>query len=141
MAGTSREPFQLTGRYADRNRFEILNGPDDGRVTGLEIVQDERFVDKSHDKVILMISGVSSGIGVETVRALASTGATIFGCARNVKKAEEALGKDLLATGRIFLLHMDQGDLQSVRQCAEGFRAKSKVLNVMVNNAAVSIVS
>lgn len=137
MAGTSREPFQLEWRYADRNRFEKLNGPGDSRVTGQEIIKDENLVGALKDKVML-VTGVSSGMGVETVRALATTGATIYGCARNLQKAEEALGKELLDTGHISLLLMDQTDLQSVRRCAEEFRKKSSTLNVVINNAAVS---
>lgn len=67
MSLVSREPFQLTGRYADRNRFEVLNGPGDSRATGSEIIKDEKLADAWGEKVVL-ITGVSSGIGVETVR-------------------------------------------------------------------------
>lgn len=60
-----REPFQLTGRYADRNRFEVINGPGDSRVTGSQIIIDEKLTDAWGGKVIL-VTGVSSGVGVET---------------------------------------------------------------------------
>lgn len=73
MSLVSREPFQLTGRYADRNRFEKINGPGDSRVTGSEIIKDANLVDAWKGKVIL-ITGVSSGIGVETVCILAGNG-------------------------------------------------------------------
>lgn len=132
----SRVPFQLSGRYAERNRWEVLNGPGDSRATGNEIIQDEGLVGQWDDKVVL-ITGVSSGIGVETVRVLAQTGATIFGTARNLEKAKEVLG-DLLDTGRVKLLFMDQTDLSSVRACAENFLKESSRLNIIINNAAVS---
>ncbi|GIK05757.1 hypothetical protein Aspvir_009870 [Aspergillus viridinutans] len=135
MTLTSRDPFQLSGRYADRNRWEVLNGPGDSRVTGEQIIQDENLVNAWADKVIL-ITGVSSGLGVETVRVLALTGATIYGTARSLEKAKEALGS-LLDTGRVHLLYMDQTDLASVRACADTFRQRSSKLNVMINNAAV----
>lgn len=67
MALVSKEPFQLTGRYADHNRWEVLNGPGDSRVTGSQIIKDEKLTDAWGGKVVL-ITGVSSGIGVETVR-------------------------------------------------------------------------
>lgn len=67
MAGVSREPFTLVGPYAAPNRFENLAGPGDGRVTGKQIVNDQGLVDKLAGKVFL-ITGVSSGMGVETVR-------------------------------------------------------------------------
>ena len=132
----SRVPFQLSGRYADRNAWEVLNGPGDLRVTGSQIIKDENLINAWGDKVVL-VTGVSSGIGVETVRAIASTGATVYGTVRNLEKAKEALGP-LLDTGRVHLLFMDQTDLSSVRACAEEFRKKSSKLNVIINNAAVS---
>ena len=83
MSMISRVPFQLSGRYAENNRWEILNGPGDSRITGKEIVEKEGLVNKWTGRVVL-ITGVSSGIGVETARVLASTGATVFGTARNL---------------------------------------------------------
>lgn len=145
MSLISRTPFQLSGRYANRNRWEVLNGPGDSRVTGQEIIKDEEEGlgnSWGHDKKVVLITGVSSGIGVETVRALASAGATVYGTARNLEKAREALGDELLGTGRVHLLFMDQTDLASVRACVEEFRGKSGgKLNVMINNAAVSFSS
>lgn len=135
----SHVPFQLTGRYADRNRWESLAGPGDSRVTAEQVIQDEGLVGTAwgNDKVAL-VTGVSSGIGPETVRVLAQTGATVFGTARNLDKAREALGAPLLATGRVHLLFVDQTDLASVRACADEFRKQSKGrLNIMINNAGV----
>ena len=132
----SKTPFQLSGRYAERNRWEVLDGPGDSRVTGSQVVKDEDLVDAWSDKVVL-ITGVSSGIGVETMRAIASTGATVYGTVRNLEKAKEALGS-MLDTGRAHLLFMDQADLSSVRACAEEFRKHKSKLNVIINNAAVS---
>ena len=67
MAGVSREPFALVGPYAAPNRFETLAGPGDKRVTGQQIVKDQGLVGNLTGKVFL-ITGVSSGMGVETVR-------------------------------------------------------------------------
>lgn len=136
MSMVSRVPFQLSGRYADRNAWEMLGGPGDLRVTGSQIIKDESLINAWGDKVVL-VTGVSSGIGVETVRAIALTGATVYGTVRNLEKATEALGS-LLETGHVHLLFMDQTDLSSVRACAEEFRKKSKKVNVIINNAAVS---
>lgn len=135
----SRVPFQLSGRYAEPNRWENLNGPGDSRVTGRQIIEDEGLVDQWPDKVVL-VTGVSSGIGVETVRVLAATGATVFGTARNLEKAKKALGS-LLDTGRVRLLFMDQADLASVRACVEEFLQQSSKLNILINNAAVSLLT
>ncbi|KAI1092658.1 short-chain dehydrogenase [Rostrohypoxylon terebratum] len=137
MALVSKTPFQLTGRYAERNKWEVINGPGDSRPTGQQIIEDEGLIGGMSDKIVL-ITGVSSGMGPETVRALASTGATIFATARNLDKARQALGPALLQTGRVHLLFMDQTDLSSVRACAGEFRQKSGgKLNILINNAGV----
>jgi len=135
MSFVSHTPFQLSGRYAERNRWEVINGPGDSRVTGAEIIRDENLVGAWTDKVVL-VTGVSSGIGVETFKTLALSGATIYGTVRNFEKAKEALG-DVLDNGRSHLLFMDQTDLASVRACADEFRKRSKKLHVIINNAAV----
>ena len=46
------------------------------------------------------MTGCSSGIGIETARAIAATGARCFLGARNLKKAEEACGS-FLEPGRV----------------------------------------
>lgn len=136
MLLSSQEPFQLSGRYAERNKWEVINGPGDSRVTGSQIVKDENLVGAWGDKVVL-ITGVSAGIGVETIRAIASTGATVYGTVRSLEKGRNALGS-LVDAKNVHLLLIDQADLSSVRACAEEFRKRSNKLNVIINNAAVS---
>ncbi|CAJ2505439.1 Uu.00g128330.m01.CDS01 [Anthostomella pinea] len=136
MTFVSKTPFQLTGRYAERARWETMNGPGDSRPTGSQVVHDENLAGSWADRVVL-VTGVSSGIGVETVRALAMTGAMVYGTVRNLEKGKQALGSALLDTGRVRLLVMDQADLASVRACADEFRKQSSGLNIMINNAAV----
>ena len=77
----------MPGRYIDR--FQDPQGPGDARPTALEIIKDEGLEGKLTGKVIL-ITGASSGIGVEAARALAMTGAKLYLTARNIKKAEAA---------------------------------------------------
>lgn len=136
MAMISRVPFQLTGRYAGLSKWEVINGPSDSRPTGLQVVKDEGLIGAMSDKVVL-ITGVSSGMGPNTVRAMASTDATVFATARNLDKAREALGSSL-ETGRVHLLFMEQTDLSSVRACAAEFCKRSgNKLNILINNAGV----
>ena len=56
-------------------------GPGDARPTALQIVEDEGLDGKLADKVFL-VTGVSNGIGVETMRALYATGGHVFGTVR-----------------------------------------------------------
>lgn len=116
--------------------FASPKGAGDARPTSLDIIKDEGLVDKLADKTML-VTGTSSGIGIETVRALAATGATVFGTVRNLDKGKKALD-GILEPGKVELLQMDQDSLQSVRDAAKTFLEKSGgKLNVLVNNAGV----
>lgn len=66
-------------RYA--HTFTNPQGPGDSRPTALQIVQDEGLIGKLIEKVFL-VTGVSSGIGIETMRALYATGGHVFGTVR-----------------------------------------------------------
>jgi NAD(P)-dependent dehydrogenase (short-subunit alcohol dehydrogenase family) len=73
---------------------------------------------------------------VDTARAIAATGARCFLGTRDLKRGEEAL-KDILEPGRVELIQIDVGSLNSVRAAAKTFLEKSSTLNVLINNAAI----
>ena len=72
-------------RYAEAHQDP--HGPGDARPTALQIVEDEGLIGKLSGKVFL-VTGVSSGIGIETMRALYATGGHVFGTVRNLEKGE-----------------------------------------------------
>ena len=105
-------PVQATkGRYADT--FVESKGPGDARPTAYQIIKDEGLEGKLGDKVAV-ITGTSSGIGIDTAKALATTGAKLFLGVRDLKKGEAAL-KDILKPGHVELVAMDLNSLESVR--------------------------
>ncbi|KAJ5546111.1 short-chain dehydrogenase [Penicillium frequentans] len=110
-------------------------GPGDARPTALQIIKDAGREDALADKVIL-ITGCSSGLGIETARALYTTGATLYLTARDLVKAKSALG-EIIASPRVHLLHLDLNSLASVRACANEFLSKSDILNILIANAGV----
>jgi NAD(P)-dependent dehydrogenase (short-subunit alcohol dehydrogenase family) len=125
-------------RYA--SAFANLNGPGDARPTALQIIKDEGRLGTMTDKVFF-VTGASSGIGIETVRALHATGGTVFATGRDVKKAQtvidEIYAKDPENKAAIHLIEMKLDSLTSVRKGAEEFLKKSDQLNVLVLNAGV----
>ncbi|KAE9376397.1 NAD(P)-binding protein [Stipitochalara longipes BDJ] len=64
-------------------------GAGDARPTALQIIRDESLEGQLIGKIIV-ITGATSGIGLETARALSVTGATLILTARDTKKAEAA---------------------------------------------------
>lgn len=83
----------------------------------------------------VVVTGGNSGLGLETVRALAGLGAKVIMTARDRERGERAL-EQLLAeqpAGTIELRELDLADLDSVHRFAEGVEE----LDVLVNNAGV----
>ena len=114
--------------------------PGDARPTAAAIVADEEVAGKMSGKVIL-ITGCSSGIGVETARALHSTGADLYVTARDLSKAQGVVDGILASShspGKVQLLELNLDSLDSVRECASSFLSKSKQLNILINNAGMS---
>ncbi|KAL7899868.1 NAD(P)-binding protein [Trichoderma sp. SZMC 28014] len=122
-----------TSPYAEAHANQM--GPGDARPTAMQILTDEQRVGNMKDKVVF-ITGCSSGLGVETARAMKATGATVFVTARNIAKAKEALG-DILGGDRVHLLKLDLESFDSVRSCVEEFKSKSNTLNILIENAGI----
>ncbi|KAJ3455264.1 hypothetical protein MRS44_013864 [Fusarium solani] len=120
-------------RYAEAH--VKTNGPGDARPTALQIIKDEGVEGKLKGEVIV-ITGTSSGIGIETTRALATTGATLFLTARDVAKAQSALA-GIFEPSCMEIIEMDQANLSSVRAAAATILAKTSKIHLLVNNAGI----
>ncbi|KAL6717294.1 hypothetical protein ACLMJK_005209 [Lecanora helva] len=123
----------MTSRYVSVHQNP--KGPGDSRPTAIDIVKDEGLQGKLVDKVAL-ITGCSSGLGIETARALNVTGMKLFLGVRDIGKGQAALS-DILEPGRVQLLKMDLNSLDSMRATAAEFLEKSKTLNILINNAGI----
>lgn len=80
-----------------------------------------------------IVTGGYSGIGLETVRALAGAGAAVTVPARSRGKAEA----ELAGIPHVTVADMDLADLASVRRFAADFAATGKPLHGLINNAGV----
>jgi len=114
---------------------ETVNGPGDARPTALQILNDNNLEGKLTDKVAL-VTGCSSGIGIETARVLKIAGMRVFAAVRNLEKGKKALGSTL-EPGRCELVELDLDSLSSVRKCAAEILSKTDRLNILVNNAGI----
>ncbi|GJD01592.1 short-chain dehydrogenase [Colletotrichum higginsianum] len=123
--------------YAEQHKN--ITGPGDARPTAIQIVQDQGLVGKWAGKVAIVTGCSPGGLGPETARALHVTGADVYITVRDVAKGEE-VAKDILSDGKpgkVQVIKLDLGSLESVRQGVKEFLSKSDKLNVLINNAGV----
>ncbi len=89
----------------------------------------------------LLVTGVSSGIGLETVRALAARGAAVVGTVRDLAKAESSTAPvrsaAAAAGGSFELVKLDLASLASVRAAADQLLAEGRSFDVVIANAGV----
>ena len=93
-----------------------------------------RGIDLSGKRII--VTGASSGIGIETARALARTGAEVTLAVRNIAAGEDAARDIVASSGNrnvrvVFLDLSDRGSIASFVSAWDG------PLHVLVNNAGV----
>ena len=70
----------------------------------------------------VLVTGTSSGLGIENARALVAHGAYVVGTARDLNKAYAATGAVRAAaatSGGFELIEVDLGSLASVRACTD----------------------
>ncbi len=89
----------------------------------------------------IIITGGSSGIGLEAAKVLSSKGADVILAVRNMEKGEQAvkLITELSPDSKIEVMHIELSDLESVKLFAESFALKHKKLDMLINNAGVMV--
>ena len=89
-------------------------------------------------KSTVIITGASSGVGLEAAKSLAKTGQwrVIMAC-RNLEKTKKAAQDVGISPDSYTIIHLDLASLDSVHQFVKDFRATGKSLDALVCNAAV----
>lgn len=80
-----------------------------------------------------IVTGASSGVGLETARGLVAQGYRVVLAVRDVAKGE-AVAREI---GGAEVMRLDLADLDSVRAFAAAFLARHERLHVLVNNAGI----
>ncbi|MDF1559184.1 MAG: oxidoreductase [Bacteroidales bacterium] len=90
---------------------------------------------------ILIVTGGASGIGLAASEVLASKGAGLVLAVRNISKGEKAADRirALHAAAEVTVMHLDLGDLASVRQFASEYTGRFDRLDILINNAGVMV--
>jgi WW domain-containing oxidoreductase len=82
----------------------------------------------------VVITGVNSGLGLESMRVLAARGARVVGLARTQQKADEACAQ---AGGDCVGMPCELSDFGSVAECAERIRGLGTPVDVLMTNAGI----
>ncbi len=136
-----REFLQLAGAGCAMSVLPACGGPEKLPTPG--VPRSEFNADSTAEQVtegldldgkIAVVTGCSSGIGLETMRVLAARGAYVMGTSRSLERATEA-GKQVL--GLTTPLALELGDPASVVDCADKIRSINKPIDILVCNAGV----
>ncbi|XP_074333758.1 short-chain dehydrogenase TIC 32, chloroplastic-like [Apium graveolens] len=86
-----------------------------------------------------IVTGASSGIGIETARVLALRGVHVVMAVRNTntgKKVKDEILKEI-PNAKIDVMELDLSSLESVKKFASDYTSSALPLNLLINNAGV----
>lgn len=106
------------------------------KTTAQEALQGQSLAGKQ-----AIVTGASSGLGVETTRVLALAGANVVLAVRNVKAGEEVAAelrsKLPSGAGKLEVQQLDLTDLSSVKRFTDAWITSERPLHFLINNAGV----
>lgn len=111
-----------------------LSSPFGHGSTALEVVHGIDLTGRT-----AVVTGAASGLGVETARALAQAGASVWMPVRDLGKGEAVAADIRASTGNheVRVASLDLIDLRSVRAFAQVFLSTEAPLHILINNAGI----
>lgn len=100
----------------------------DAKSTSKEVIKEIDLTGKT-----AIVTGGNTGIGLETVKTLAESGATVIVPARDVEKAK----RNLKGIANVQIEKMDLMNPDSIDLFAEKFLLSGKPLHLLINNAGI----
>lgn len=98
---------------------------------------DPRLFEKDLTGRTYVVTGANSGSGLATTAQLVKQGATVIAACRRPAAGEAATAHLASEPGRVHVMTLDLGSLESVRTFAAEFLAAHERLDGLVNNAGV----
>ena len=88
---------------------------------------------------VALVTGGNSGLGYETVKALALKGAKVYLASRDLSKGEKAKSEILTANPAldIEVLKLDLASIKSIENAVAEIKSKHNQLNFLINNAGL----
>ena len=106
---------------------------------GFDTTTDDVIAGLDRRDTVVVITGASTGIGLETARALASIGATVVLAGRNAEKHRGAIDKirERHPDADVSHVELDLTSLASARESAHAIREAHPSIDLLINNAGV----
>ncbi|CAF0981981.1 unnamed protein product [Didymodactylos carnosus] len=88
---------------------------------------------------VVLITGASSGIGIETARAMAHAKAHVIITARDMKKGNDVVTDIKRTTGNnnVEVMELNQSSLKAVRKFVDQYTARKLPLHILICNAGI----
>jgi|TARA_B100001964_G_scaffold184221_1_gene204084 NAD(P)-dependent dehydrogenase (short-subunit alcohol dehydrogenase family) len=104
-----------------------------------EMSSEEVAGDTDLSGKLVVVTGGSAGLGIETVRVLAKCGAKVVTTVRDQAKGQDALDliRKTVPDADVDLVTLDLFDLDSVRKCGREIAEKYPKIDTLINNAGV----
>ena len=90
---------------------------------------------------VVLISGTSSGVGLNLSIILAKRGYKVYASMRNLAKKASLLTAAKVAGVELELKQLDVQDMASINQCVDDIIAVEGKLDVLVNNAGAGFIT
>ncbi len=89
----------------------------------------------------VIVTGSSSGIGLEAAKVLAAKGASVTLAVRNIEKGKRIIEKfhSENPDAALTVMHLDLADLKSIKEFADQYMSDHKHLQILINNAGIMI--
>ena len=94
-------------------------------------------VDKASQAPTVIVTGASSGLGLNAAKALSEQGWHVIMACRDYSKGQKAAQDMNMPKSSYTVMHLDLASLDSVRQFVSAFEASNRRLDCLVCNAAV----
>lgn len=92
---------------------------------------------EQHRQSTVVITGASSGVGLQAARALSQMGSHVVMACRDIPKTETAAQSVGMSPDTYTIMHLDLASLESVSAFVKNFRESGLSLDALVCNAAV----
>ena len=86
---------------------------------------------------VIIVTGGNSGLGYESVKALAGKGAEVIMASRSIDRGQKAINALGETAGPVTVMQLDLNSFDSINAFADEFKQKYDRLDILMNNAGI----